>query len=548
VYRSPIQQVLLLGAARPHHATRPCSRLALTHNVSVTPTLWLPRQSDVMRMGSAEAPSSTHQIEVANAHANPVFAHAPLVVLLISAFDLGHQPFGLASPAAWIVAEGARVSCLDLAVRPLDEEAVCAAGLIGLYLPMHTATRILAGVVPRLRKLNPDAHLCAFGLYAPGNAELLRRIGVDSIIGGEFERPLASLVSDLGSRGVQRSATAPPVRATEVSLGRQDFLVPDRSGLPPLSDYAYLTMPDGSRRTVGYTEATRGCKHLCRHCPIVPVYGGQFRVVQRDVVLADIRQLVAAGAEHISFGDPDFFNGPAHAVAITRDMHAEFPDLTYDVIIKVEHLVRHRDRLADLQETGCVLVTSAVESVDERILEIFDKRHTRTDFITALGALRELGIGLNPTFVAFTPWTTLDGYLRFLADVDQLGLIPNIAPIQYAIRLLIPEGSKLFDLPEVADFVHPFDVSSLVYPWTHADPAVDALQTAALDLAAGAAADGVSREDFFAELWALATDAAGQPGRPRATRIQPISLPVPQLSEPWYCCAEPTETQLAPPV
>lgn len=475
-------------------------------------------------------------------------AHTCLAVLLISAFDLGHQPFGLASPAAWMAAEGAEVRCLDLAVRTLDEDAVRTASLIGLYLPMHTATRILTGVVPRLRKLNPDVHLCAFGLYAPGNADLLRQIGVDSIIGGEFERPLASLVRDLGSRGTHGTATTSDLRVTEVSLDRQDFLVPDRSGLPPLSDYAYLTMPDGSRRTVGYTEATRGCKHLCRHCPIVPVYGGQFRVVQRDVVLADIRQLVAAGAEHISFGDPDFFNGPAHAIAITRTMHAEFPGLTFDVIIKVEHLVRHRDRLADLRETGCVLVTSAVESVDEKILEIFDKRHTRDDFITAVNTLRELGIGLNPTFVAFTPWTTLDGYLGFLADVDELGLIPNIAPIQYAIRLLIPEGSKLLELPEVADFVHPFDVSSLVYPWTHADPAVDALQAAALELAAGAAADGASREKFFAELWALATTAAGQPGRRRARRVRPISLPVPQLSEPWYCCAEPTETQLAPPV
>lgn len=497
-------------------------------------------------MSRSEAPTSTHQIEMAGTHMIPGLADARPAVLLISAFDLGHQPFGLASPAAWISAAGAEVSCQDLAVRALDEDAVRAANLIGLYLPMHTATRILAGVVPRLRELNPAAHLCAFGLYAPGNAELLRRIGVDSIIGGEFEQPLTSLARELGAR--DGTTAAPFARVTEVSLDRQDFLVPDRTGLPPLSDYAYLTMPDGSRRTVGYTEATRGCKHLCRHCPIVPVYGGQFRVVQRDVVLADIRQLVAAGAEHISFGDPDFFNGPAHAIAVTRAMHAEFPDLTYDVIIKVEHLVRHRDRLADLQETGCVLVTSAVESVDEKILEIFDKRHTRTDFITAVRALRELGIGLNPTFVAFTPWTTLNGYLRFLTDVDRMGLIPNIAPIQYAIRLLIPEGSKLLELPEVADFVHPFDVTSLVYPWTHADPDVDALQAAALELAAGAAADGGSREEFFAGLWALATNAAGKPGHPRVTRVEPISLPVPQLSEPWYCCAEPTDTQLAPPV
>jgi radical SAM superfamily enzyme YgiQ (UPF0313 family) len=477
--------------------------------------------------------------------ADPASA-ARLAVLLISAFDLGHQPFGLASPAAWLAADGATVRCLDLALQKLDDGAVRDADLIGLYLPMHTATRILAGIVPRLRELNPKAHLCAYGLYAPGNAELLRRIGIDSIIGGEFEEPLTSLARQL-LREVHAGAASGARMLPVVALGRQDFMIPDRSGLPALSDYAFLTMPDGSTRTVGYTEATRGCKHLCRHCPIVPVYGGQFRVVQRDVVLADIRQQVAAGAQHISFGDPDFFNGPAHATGIVQALHAEFPDLTYDVIIKIEHLVRHAGRLPILRDTGCILVTSAVESVDEQILEIFDKHHTRADFITAVHTLRELGIGLNPTFVAFTPWTTLNGYMQFLAEVDELGLTENIAPIQYAIRLLIPEGSKLLELPEVTDLVQPFDVGSLVYPWTHSDEAVDELQRAALALTARAVADRAPRPSFFDDLWALATEAAGQRGRTRVTGVGPIT-PVPQLSEPWYCCAEPTETQLAPPV
>jgi len=434
------------------------------------------------------------------------------------------------------------VTCLDLAVQRLDESALRAADVVAFYLPMHTATRILAGVVPRVRELNPAAHLCAYGLYAPVNQQLLRQAGIDSIIGGEFEEPLAALVRDLRRPGTGVQARELPL----VSLGRQDFMVPDRAGLPGLSQYAFLTLPDGSRRTVGYTEATRGCKHLCRHCPIVPVYGGQFRVVQRDIVLADIRQQVAAGAEHITFGDPDFFNGPAHAEAIVRDLHAEFPDLTYDVVIKVEHLVRHRGRLPVLRDTGCILVTSAVESVDERILDIFDKRHSREDFIASVGALRELGIGLNPTFVAFSPWTTLGGYLEFLAQIDELGLVRNVAPVQYAIRLLIPEGSRLLELPEVTAMVQPFDSASLAYPWAHPDPAVDALQAEVMATAADAVAAGLPRPDFFDAVWALASHATGQPGRPRADPAHPAPAPPPQLSEAWYCCAEPTQTQLAP--
>jgi radical SAM superfamily enzyme YgiQ (UPF0313 family) len=472
----------------------------------------------------------------------PTPTSAGPAVLLISAFDLGHQPFGLASPAAWLAAAGARVSCLDLAVQALDDDAVRAAEMIAFYLPMHTATRILAGVVPRVRELNPAAHLCAYGLYAPVNADLLKRIGVNSVIGGEFEAPLTDLVRGLSGSGTNLTTSQPPV----VSLARQDFLVPDRSGLPVLSHYAYLTMPDGTRRTVGYTEATRGCKHLCRHCPIVPVYGGQFRVVQRDIVMADIRQQVQAGAEHITFGDPDFFNGPAHAVTLTAALHAEFPELTYDVVIKVEHLVRHRSRLQALKETGCVLITTAVESLDERILEIFDKQHTGADFIAAVQSLRDLGIALNPTFVAFTPWTTMDDYVEFLRQIDELGLVDNVAPIQYAIRLLIPDGSRLLELPEVRTLVQPFDSVSLVHPWSHPDPAVDALQGEVLGLTAQGAADQTSRDMFFDELWALATRATGQSGRRRAAGPASASALAPQLSEPWYCCAEPLESQLAP--
>lgn len=221
-------------------------------------------------------------------------------VVLISTYELGRQPFGLASPAAWLRDAGAAVACLDLARQPLDEDLVRTAEIIAFYLPMHTATRLAVPVIARVREINPAAHVCAFGLYAPVNADLLRKLGVGTLIGGEFEEGLVAALRRLQSGG---EASPAPL----ISLARQRFVVPDRSGLPPLAQYAQLVLPGGARRTVGYTEASRGCKHLCRHCPVVPVYGGNFRVVQREVVLEDIRRQVAAGAQHITFGDPDPF-------------------------------------------------------------------------------------------------------------------------------------------------------------------------------------------------------------------------------------------------
>lgn len=261
-----------------------------------------------------------------------------LSVLLISTYELGHQPFGLASPAAWLRAAGCDVAGVDLAVESLDEASVRAADLIALHLPMHTATRLACELLPRLRALNPTAHLCAYGLYAPMNEDLLRRLGVSTVLGGEFEEPLVQLAKQV-TQGDSADAGPRSQSLPLISLARQQFEIPDRNGLPGLSNYARLRLPGGADRLVGYTEATRGCKHLCRHCPIVPVYGGRFRVVQRDVVLADIDRQVADGAEHITFGDPDFFNAPGHAINLVERLHARHPGLSYDATIKVEHLV-----------------------------------------------------------------------------------------------------------------------------------------------------------------------------------------------------------------
>jgi radical SAM superfamily enzyme YgiQ (UPF0313 family) len=448
-------------------------------------------------------------------------------VVLVSTYDLGHQPFGLASPAAWLRAAGCDVRCLDLAVEALDENAIRAADLVALYLPMHTATRLAAALLPQLRALNPYAHLCCYGLYAPLNEELLRELGVGSILGGEFEQGLVELVTRLHNDD-PLSDLPPPI-----SLARQQFVPPDRGGLPALARYAFLDV-DGKRRVAGYTEASRGCKHTCRHCPIVPVYGGQFRIVGRDVVLADVRQQVAAGAQHITFGDPDFFNGPRHALEIVRALHAEFPDLSYDVTIKVEHLLRHAAHLSTLRDTGCVLITSAVEAVDDAILRQLDKRHTRADFVRAVALLRDVGIALNPTFVAFTPWITLAGYLRLLATIAELDLIPNVAPIQYAIRLLIPAGSRLLELPEVRRLVEPFDPSALVSPWAHPDPAVDRLQAEVLALVQQS--QRLPRHEVFERVWKLAIAAQeGVAGGVSPARAAPPRPPIPYLSEPWYC-------------
>ena len=453
-------------------------------------------------------------------------------ILLLSTYELGRQPFGLASPAAWLRARDGEVTCMDLSRESLREDRVRAADLIAFYVPMHTATRLAVALLPSIREMNPRAHICFYGLYAPVNEVYLRRLGVQTILGGEFEQGLAALASRLAKNGLNTTQVEPVI-----SLDRLQFKTPDRCGLVPLENYARLILPSGEQRTAGYTESSRGCKHHCRHCPVVPVYHGTFRIVDRDVVLADIRQQVGAGAQHITFGDPDFFNGVGHAIPLVEALHREFPHLTYDATVKIEHLLKHPGEIHKLRDTGCLFVTSAAESVDDTVLGKLEKHHTCRDFLRVVAMFREAGLALQPTFMPFTPWTTLESYCQLLEVLRENDLIENVAPIQLAIRMLIPAGSRLMELPEIQSLAGQFDEAALVYPWKHPDARVDRLcEELQAMVQAGAK---LPRVQNFGRIENAAHRVAGMSGAARSMAssqgVLASRATIPYLNEPWYC-------------
>jgi hypothetical protein len=250
-----------------------------------------------------------------------------------------------------------------------------------------------------------------------------------------------------------------------------------------------------------------------------------------------VRAQVAAGAQHISFADPDFLNGPTHARHVIERLSAECPGVSYDVTIKIEHLLKHAEMIPRLRATGCLFVTSAVEAIDDTVLRHLRKGHTRSDFMAVARLCRAANLTLVPTFVPFTPWTTLEGYVELLELLEELDVVPQVAPIQLAIRLLVTAGSPLLELDDIRRVVSPFDAASLTWPWRHDDPRVDVLQSAVMRVAGQAAS--MPRSAAFAAIAALARHHAGLPAAP--CRV-PERARVPYVSEPWYCCAEPMET------
>lgn len=457
-------------------------------------------------------------------------------ITLVNPYELGRQPFGLAEPAAFLKKAGFDVSCCDLSIQKLDSCLTAGTAVVAIYIAMHTATRIAIEALPKIRELLPQASLCVYGLYAPMNADLFRSLGVTTILGGEFENGLVSLAQRI------QAGKGAPQSEPDTCLEKITFIAPDRSTLPALSKYANLVNVDGTTTLVGFAETTRGCKYFCKHCPVVPVYNGKFFVIPADIVVDDIKTQINQGARHISFGDPDFFNGPGHALKIVRALHQEFPAITYDATIKIEHIVKYPEEIKALKETGCLFILSAVEAVDDDILAYLDKGHTRADFIKALDFLRATDINLAPTFVAFTPWTTLDIYLDLLRHVVDLQLMESVAPVQLSIRLLVPAGSLILDIDNLDGIIGDFDADILGHPWRNPDPRVDQLQQDVQTWVMQAEADGLSRPEIFSGIWEITHKAAGLAAPP--LDMKQTGKPVPRLSENWYCCAEPTCEQL----
>jgi radical SAM superfamily enzyme YgiQ (UPF0313 family) len=463
----------------------------------------------------------------------------PGAILLVSCYELGHQPLAVASPLGFLRRAGFAPDALDIAVNIFEPEPIERARFIAISVPMHTALRLGIRVAQRVRELNPNAVVCFYGLYAALNADYLLEHGGDYCIGGECETPLVALAEALEALEARNGSNTPVAvdgvyrrgAPAKPYLRRLPFAVPERKALPPLTKYAWLEHR-GERRTVGYAEASRGCLHLCTHCPIPPVYGGRFFVIPEAVVLDDIRQQVASGARHITFGDPDFLNGPGHALAVTRAMHAEFPDVTFDITTKVEHILQRGDILPELGRLGCLFAISAVESVSDTVLAILDKNHTRADIEAAVHKLRAAGIAPRPTWVAFTPWTTLGDYLDMFAFIEALGLIDHVDPVQYTIRLLVPPGSYLVDRPEMKQHLGPLNEAAFSYTWSHPDPRMDRLQK---EVAALVEKDVYAGEDpgvSFYRVWSLAS------GRRPGFVVPALPLDrqrAPRLSEPWFC-------------
>jgi len=478
----------------------------------------------------------------------------PTRILLVSTYELGHQPLHLASPAAALLRAGHEVRCRDLAVETLDHADLSWADAVAFSVPMHTAMRLALPVARAIHAARPEVHLAFYGLYA--TLPLPDDLPVDLAVAGEYEPELVAWASQYRqhARLPDIDAAGGGHRHQVVSLRRTRYEVPARHLLPSLEHYARFT-EHGEVHLAAAVEASHGCNHRCRHCPVPVVYDGRTRLVGLDALLGDVEQLVAMGASHLSFADPDFLSGPQYARRVVDALHRAFPALTFDVTVKVEHILAQRELWPTFAAAGCRFVVSAFESASDTVLGVLHKGHRVADAIEATRVLRRAGIEPRPSLLPFTPWTTPGDVVDLLDLVAACDLVGNVDPVHYAIRLLVPPGSLLLRSGALQGRVGAYDPEQLGYRWVADDPRLDRLQLELAALAEELASATVGAVDAYQAVRAACTSAL-DPARAPAPAVLPgLAAPMapddrPRLTESWFCCAEPTTAQrsaVAPP-
>lgn len=435
-------------------------------------------------------------------------------ILLLSFYDLGKQPKIISELHKKLDNGSNQIDIVDYSIEEknltLDNYDV-----LGIYASMHTAS-VLAEQYLRDRKL-PNK-LFVFGLYANVFSEMFSNFqSIHSFDSDELESLL------------------------EVQLNPNysfKHSVPDRTILPSITDYSHIV--DGSNNLIaGSVETTYGCKHECTHCPVPIEFKGMFKTFGTEKIITDVTNQVEEGAKHISFNDPDFFNGPKHALKILQLLNEKHPSITYDSTIKVEHILKYPDYFQELKNLNMLFVISAFETTNDHVLNILQKNHSFNDLNKAVELSLENNIDIRPTWMPFSPWTEQNDLISIIKLIENYKLRETVDPIQLTIKLLVPKNSLILKRPEMKEYLLDYDPASFSYAWKYKFPNIDNIQNELFTYVLQH-----ESENEYTQYLGLVDILESHTNETLLNSEKYSQRIVPKLSETWFCCAEPNKIQL----
>ena len=435
-------------------------------------------------------------------------------ILLLSFYDLGKQPKIISELYKKLDNGSNQIDIVDYSIEEKDL-TLDNYDVLGIYASMHTAS-VLAEQYLRDRKL-PNK-LFVFGLYANVFSEMFSNFqSIHSFDSDELESLL------------------------EVQLNPNysfKHSVPDRTILPSITDYSHIV--DGSNNLIaGSVETTYGCKHEYTHCPVPIQFKGMFKTFGTEKIITDVTNQVEEGAKHISFNDPDFFNGPKHALKILQLLNEKHPSITYDSTIKVEHILKYPDYFQELKNLNMLFVISAFETTNDHVLNILQKNHSFNDLNKAVELSLENNIDIRPTWMPFSPWTEQNDLISIIKLIENYKLRETVDPIQLTIKLLVPKNSLILKRPEMKEYLLDYDPASFSYAWKYKFPNIDNIQNELFTYVLQH-----ESENEYTQYLGLVDILESHTNETLLNSEKYSQRIVPKLSETWFCCAEPNKIQL----
>jgi radical SAM superfamily enzyme YgiQ (UPF0313 family) len=401
--------------------------------------------------------------------------------LVVSSFEGGYQPVtALAGFVALRNAGFSNTRFHDTYVDGLPDDLFDDVDAVAIAVPLFDALQAGLQLSEMIRSKRPEAKIIFFGQYATLNAGRLPGKYGDYAVCGEWEQPLVNFAHHLTTGqvldklGLVDARDARSGMIPHPYITRNGIALIDRSAAPPLHKYPQPHVEKllgATGITVGGVESTRGCHHKCTYCSVYATYDGKVIPIKDDIVIEDVRNLVALGMQHLTFTDAEFFNAKNQGLRLLRVLHAEFPDLTYDFTTRIDHILEHEEALREMKDLGVRFITSALEFPTQMVLDVVSKEISLADIELAIKTLRDIGIRLSPTFIMFNPWVGKEDLATFRDFIERNDLDDVVDPIQYETRLHLYKGSPLLSRASTAGLeLTEFEFH---YDWKHADPAVD---------------------------------------------------------------------------
>ncbi len=330
-------------------------------------------------------------------------------------------PLGVAYVAASLREAGHDLSILDCTFlsreSAVQEARRVASPVVGVYgmITMEDDCFLFA------RALRDSAELLVAGGPMPSSDPALFLEHFDLVVMGEGERTMVELLeaisrgSDLMSvRGIasrpggwRRSARGTPVDGVAFSADRPHEPELDRIPFPArdlLPNHRYIAA--GKKRygrSITTIMTTRGCPYSCEFCSN-EIFGVSYRARSPENVVEEVQQALSLGYERIHFADDVFTLDRDRVQRICAEIIRRGLHFRWECLGRVDSL--DRELASRMKEAGCRRIFFGIESGDDGILRLMNKRITASKARNAVAAAHEAGVKTGAFFILYYPGET----------------------------------------------------------------------------------------------------------------------------------------------